>query len=85
MSRPDPDFKDALGSIHAETLIIWGAEDCVIPSSDAKKFADLIKHSEVQILEKCGHMVLLECGDKCNDLILSFIGEEDLYYTNEEM
>ncbi len=85
LSRPDPAFKDALGLIKAETLIIWGTEDHVIPSSDAKKFADLIKHSEVRILEKCGHMVLLECGNQCNDLILSFIGEEDLYYASEEM
>ena len=85
LSHPDPDFKDILGSIATETLIIWGADDRVIPSSDAKKFAEIIKNSEVRILDKCGHLVLLECSQQCNDLILSFIGEEDLYYTSEEM
>lgn len=85
LAHPDHEFKAVLGSVKAKTLVIWGSQDKVVPVSDAEIFAELIKDSEVRVLDKCGHMILLECGEQCSDLITSFLGEEDLYYTDEEL
>jgi pimeloyl-ACP methyl ester carboxylesterase len=85
LSRIDPRFRDDLKLIRARTLIIWGEQDQVVSVSDAQKFAELIPGAEVKILEACGHLVLLECGEQCSDIILSFLGEEDMYYSSDEM
>lgn len=84
LSRQEPEFKDALSLIQASTLILWGSADRVVPASDSDRYGRLITGSEVRVLEKCGHTVLVECPEQANDLILSFLGEEDLYYSNEE-
>src|SRR6266550_1628063 len=45
-----------LGKISARTLIIWGAEDALIPLAAGRKMNSLIKDSKLLVLEKCGHV-----------------------------
>jgi pimeloyl-ACP methyl ester carboxylesterase len=83
LAKIDMAFPGQLGSIVAPTLIVWGREDAIIPVSDAERFAGLIPHADVLTLSRCGHAVTLEKPESLCDAILSFLGEEDLYYTNE--
>lgn len=83
LARHDPRFRELLAEIKARTLIIWGAEDHLVPAADAKKYVDLIPKAEARIVEHSGHLVLLEHGEQCADIILAFLGEVDLYYTPE--
>lgn len=85
LARLDPQFSEGLRLVKARTLIIWGAQDQVVPVSDAEKFEELIPGALVKILDNCGHLALIECGEQCNNMILSFLGEEDLYYSSDEM
>lgn len=85
LAHQDPQFRENLKFIQARTLLLWGQDDRVIPVADAGRFADLLPGAEIRVLVKCGHMILLECGEQCTDLILSFLGEEDMYYTSDEM
>jgi pimeloyl-ACP methyl ester carboxylesterase len=85
LSQDHPEFAGILGNIRAPTLLLWGADDAVIPASDAEQFAGLIPRSEVKVLDRCGHMPAVEKGDACADAMLSFLGEVDLYYTNDEL
>jgi pimeloyl-ACP methyl ester carboxylesterase len=55
-----PDDIDALiaqyKTISVPVLIVWGAEDEVVPLDVGKKFKQDIPNSELVILPKCGHM-----------------------------
>ncbi len=47
---------DGLKSIEIPTLILWGAQDQLIPVDNARLFADAIPNSEVAIFENLGHI-----------------------------
>lgn len=45
-----------LGRIKLPTLIIWGAEDQLIPLAAGRKMNSLIKDSKLVVLDNCGHL-----------------------------
>lgn len=65
--------EDKLGEIDKPTLIIWGAEDEVIPLSAGQKMNSLIKGSEIKVYEKVGHIPQEEVPDKVLSDIVNFI------------
>ncbi len=83
LAKPDLAFSDMLETIAAPTLIVWGEEDKIVPPVDAQKFSILIKYADVIYLRNCGHAVPVEKGEALADAMVSFLGEEDQYYTNE--
>jgi 4,5:9,10-diseco-3-hydroxy-5,9,17-trioxoandrosta-1(10),2-diene-4-oate hydrolase len=84
ISKVDNDYINSLGSIKAPTLVIWGNDDKIVPVADAEKYSELIKGSRLLVLGECGHMVPLEKKEEFNKAILTFLGEVDLYYSEEE-
>lgn len=62
-----------LGKINAPTLIIWGAEDAVIPIEAGWKINSLIKSSKLVIIEKCGHVPQEEMPERVLAEITKFI------------
>jgi pimeloyl-ACP methyl ester carboxylesterase len=60
-------------SIRVPTLIIWGANDPVIPLSHAHRFHADIAGSELRILEDTGHVPHEERPDVVADLISGFV------------
>lgn len=83
LAKADTAFPGLLSAIKAPTLVVWGQEDRIIPATDAERFADLIPNADLLILGRCGHAVPLEKGEALADAMLSFLGEEDLYYLDE--
>lgn len=63
-----------LGKITARTLIIWGAEDALIPLAAGRKMNSLIKNSTFVIVEKCGHVPQEEMPERVVDEVTAFIG-----------
>jgi len=60
-----------LGLIAAPTLILWGAEDAVLPVSYAKKFAAGINGaSRVEIVAGAGHLAYLDQPDAVAGAVL---------------
>jgi pimeloyl-ACP methyl ester carboxylesterase len=53
------DFR--LHDIHKPTLVVWGAEDELIPIESARKIHDGISDSVLNVVEGCGHLAPLEC------------------------
>ncbi len=45
-----------LGKISVPTLLIWGANDELIPVEAGRKLNSLIRDSKLVIIEKCGHV-----------------------------
>jgi pimeloyl-ACP methyl ester carboxylesterase len=72
----DYDFRDRLTEIRCPTLIVWGTEDMLVPSSDADEFERLIPHSRKVIFRDTGHMAMLERPQTFNDCMMEFLAEE---------
>jgi pimeloyl-ACP methyl ester carboxylesterase len=62
-----------IGKISARTLIIWGAEDALIPLAAGHKMNSLIKDSNLLVFEKCGHLPQEEMPERVAQEITRFI------------
>ena len=64
-----------LGRILASTLVLWGAEDRVIPPAYAQRFVDGIgPKAQAQMLPGAGHLADLDAPDAVADALLAFLG-----------
>jgi pimeloyl-ACP methyl ester carboxylesterase len=71
----DYPVKERLPEIACPTLIVWGAEDKVIPVGDASVFEELIPSSRKVIFEETGHIAMLERPAAFNELLSEFMAE----------
>lgn len=72
---PDKGLKKRLHRITAATLIIWGAEDSLIPPVYAQDFAAAIADSRVEIVPGAGHVPQWEQLDAVKPLVLDYLKE----------
>ncbi|HKT20556.1 MAG TPA: alpha/beta fold hydrolase [Stellaceae bacterium] len=56
----DPDLDKWLHRIKRPALILWGAEDKVMPAAYAKAWQERIPGSRLVMIEKCGHVPQVE-------------------------
>ncbi|XP_063283632.1 monoacylglycerol lipase ABHD6 [Pelobates fuscus] len=61
-----------MAKIKAPTQIIWGKQDQVLDVSGADVLSSSIPGSQVEILENCGHSVVMERPRKTAKLIVDF-------------
>ena len=67
-------YRDRLGTLAPRTLVIWGAQDRIIPASHAQGLAgDVCVH----VIEGKGHMVQMEAASEVNRLLNDFFGDGD--------
>lgn len=67
------DVGDALRAVRAPTLIVWGANDRLLPPTLGAVFASEIPDSRLVVLERCAHIPMLEAPDALNDALLRFL------------
>jgi len=72
----DYPIRDRLGEIGCPTLIVWGAEDKLVPARDADEFARLIPNSRKVVWPETGHVAMLERPAAFNALLEAFLAEE---------
>lgn len=72
----DYPIAERLPEIACPTLIVWGAEDRVIPVGDANMFEQLIPNSRKVIFDGTGHMAMLERPAAFNRLLDEFVTEK---------
>ena len=60
-------------TIKIPTLIIWGANDIVIPKNKAYRLHRDLKNSQLVVLPRCGHIPHEECPEKVIKLLEKFI------------
>jgi pimeloyl-ACP methyl ester carboxylesterase len=64
-----------LHRIQAPTLVVWGAEDRLVPPSYAKHFADAVGGLvEIRQIPGAGHMAELDAPDAVAEVVLAFLG-----------
>lgn len=64
------------GEITAETMIIWGRNDQLIPKRDAFRFAKMLPDARFELMEDTGHIPMFETPDEFNALIEDFITQD---------
>jgi pimeloyl-ACP methyl ester carboxylesterase len=69
-------IRDRLGEIACPTLIVWGAEDRLVPVRDADDFERLIPNARKVVWEETGHVAMLERPEAFNRLLAAFLDEE---------
>jgi pimeloyl-ACP methyl ester carboxylesterase len=69
-------IRERLPEIAAPTLIVWGAEDRLVPLRDADVFEELIPDSRKVVFDDTGHVAMLERPGRFNRLLLDFLAEQ---------
>jgi pimeloyl-ACP methyl ester carboxylesterase len=61
-----------LGSVRAPALVVWGAEDRIVPISCARQYVDRLPQATLEVIAACGHCVEMERPDELAGLIKRF-------------
>lgn len=69
--------ENELGKINVPTLLIWGAEDELIPLQAGKTMNEKIKNSKLVTFENCGHLPQEEMPEKVLTEMTNFIGQNE--------
>ena len=64
-----------LEEIRVPTLVIWGAQDAIVPVAHAEIARARIADAQIQILPECGHMPMMERPEQFNRLVGRFLAD----------
>ena len=64
---------DHLNEIEVPTLVIWGAQDRILPVAHAHQAANGLLNAQLHIFESCGHVPNVECAEEFNALVKDFL------------
>lgn len=71
----NPDLERWLHRIKLPTLVLWGANDNLLPARYAELWRERVPGARVEIAQECGHLLPVEKGDWAARQILDFIGK----------
>ncbi|RMG21603.1 MAG: alpha/beta hydrolase [Bacteroidetes bacterium] len=66
-------MRDDIVSIHVPTLLIWGLNDNITPPRVAHEFHKLIPNTQLNFIDKCGHVPMMEHPQKFNRILKGFL------------
>jgi len=55
-----PDAVSRFGALTMPALVLWGADDALVPVAVGKAMADALPHAHFHVLPACGHLPTLE-------------------------
>lgn len=70
---PDRGLDRRLHRITAPTLVVWGAQDALVPAIYAEEFGNRIAGARVEVLEGCGHVPQAEKQAETLALVTEFL------------
>jgi pimeloyl-ACP methyl ester carboxylesterase len=65
----------ALPRTYQPALVVWGAQDTVLPVAQAARFGRLLPSARITVLDGCGHALPLDCPERVTALMGDFLGE----------
>jgi pimeloyl-ACP methyl ester carboxylesterase len=54
-------------------LIVWGAEDRIIPLSQGETMHRLVPRAELDVFPGCGHMAPTQCAARIGPKVIEFV------------
>ncbi len=67
------DMQAKVSQIIAETLVISGDKDQVVPMQNSINLANMIPKSRLEIIENSGHLFFIEQAEKFNKIVTEFV------------
>jgi len=64
-----------LQEIHVPTLVVWGANDTLVPLADGQDFAKNIPGAKLVVIPECGHVPPVEKADEYVRTVVYFLGD----------
>ena len=68
-------LQSRLSELVMPTLLVWGAEDSIVPVSQAYAAAQLIPDCQLHIFEGCGHSTYKQKVQEFSQLLVGFLGQ----------
>ena len=70
------DIASTLRHVEAPTLIVWGADDRLLPPTLGSIFSAEISDSRLVVLDRCGHVPMLDAPDALHAELSRFLDED---------
>ncbi len=78
MIKDEQHIHSKFNEVKCPTLVIWGAQDKVIPPYYAELFKEEISNARLMIVEDAGHMPQIDKAKVVNDAVIDFISKVGL-------
>ena len=65
-----------LQRVDVPTLVVWGAEDRIIPPDAGRRIHEAIPGSRLEILPECGHLPHVEKADEFSGMVLEHLSRD---------
>lgn len=69
----DPRLPGRLATLDVPTLVVWGADDGLVPPQHGRAYVDAIPNSRLELIATCGHGVVLEQASTVAATIAAFV------------
>jgi pimeloyl-ACP methyl ester carboxylesterase len=69
-----------LGELRMPALVLWGAQDRIVPVEVGRALAEELPHAHFHVLPKCGHIPTLENPIECADIFVAFLESEEAHW-----
>jgi len=66
-------LREEITHMHLPVCLIWGKEDSITPAFVGEEFHKLLPHSELNIVENCGHAPMMERPKEFNGILERFL------------
>jgi pimeloyl-ACP methyl ester carboxylesterase len=68
-----PKLRDRLHRYKGPALVVWGGKDGFVPVSHAAAYGDALAGGTVDVIDGCGHAVMLEAPDVVANKVTAFL------------
>ena len=65
-----------LQRVNVPALVIWGAEDKIIPADSGRRISEAIPGSRLEAIPECGHLPHVEKPDVFSDMVLGHLAQD---------
>ena len=64
-----------LGPLTQPTLVLWGRHDRLVSLAESRRLLRDVEHARLVVLERCGHLPMLERPGEFNHRLADFLRE----------
>ncbi|HTK64121.1 MAG TPA: alpha/beta hydrolase [Pseudonocardia sp.] len=72
----NPLLAERLTLISAPTLVLWGADDHLVPPAHGERYAAGIPGARLELIPDCGHLPAIEQPETTASLVTAFVAEQ---------
>ena len=65
--------RQSLHLVRQPVLLVWGRNDKMVALSASRRFMQAVPHARLAVIERCGHIPMLEHPERFNSLVADFL------------